>query len=176
MNKLFFFIIIFFVLCGIQSSVAGQLCNSPRVIVTDNRIESKNVMFKIFVDGIEYQCRLSHKKWHQLQISPPFILREDGLAASLTGAFWGNEKFCKNEPAFPSLFWEKLQKKISISVSEKNMTNIISNEKQDMFLLYFQEILNLEVFISATRQVHTLDLPSRRSATVVVNVIDVKQK
>ena len=74
------------------------------------------------------------------------------------------------------MFWRKLQEKISISASEKFMTNIITNKKQDMFLLYFQEILNLEVYSPATQQVHVLELPSRRSATVVVNFENMRQK
>lgn len=45
-----------------------------------------------------------------------------------------------------------------------------------MFLLYFQEILNLEVYSPATQQVHVLELPSRRSATVVVNFENMRQK
>lgn len=163
-------------LCGSTTSAVEQLCNLPQVVVTDNRIESKNIVFNISVEGIEYKCRLSHKKWHQLQISSPFVLHEDGLAASLTGAFWENENSYKNECGFPPLFWRKLQKKISISTSEKYMTNIITNKKQDMFMLYFQEILNLEVYSSATQQVHMLELPSRRSATVVVNFANIRQK
>lgn len=161
--------------CVSLALVAEQSCNSPQVIVTDNRINTKNAVFNISVDGVEYQCRLSHKKWHQLKISPPFVFREDGLAASLTGASFVNEKTYKNERSFSPLFWEQLQKKTSISVSEKYMTNIITNKRQDMFLLYFQEILNLDVFISTTGQVYTLELPSRRSATVVMNLMNRKR-
>lgn len=176
MNKLVFLIIISFILCGGKTSAVEQLCNLPQVVVTDNRIESKDIVYNISVEGIEYKCRLSHKKWHQLQISSPFVLQEDGLAASLTGAFWGNENSYKNKCSFPPLFWRKLQEKISISASEKFMTNIITNKKQDMFLFYFQEILNLEVYSPATQQVHVLELPSRRSATVVVNFENMRQK
>lgn len=174
MNKLFFLIIILFILYGSQTATAEQLCKSPQVVVTDNRIKSKNIVFNISVSDIEYKCQLSHKRWHQLQISPPFILREDGLMAFLTGALFVNGKLYKNEYPIPLLFWEKLQEKISVCASEKYTNNIIANKSQDMFLLYFQEILNLNIFIPATQQVYTFELPSHRSATVVINLVNIK--
>lgn len=174
MKKSFFFISILLVLCGSPLPAAEESRNSPQVVVTDNRIESKTVVFNFSVDDVEYKCTLSHKRWHQLQISPPFILREDGLAASLTGALFINEKSYQNECNLPPLFWEKLRGQTSICVSGEYMTNIITSKSQDMFLLYFQEILNLDVFISTTRQVNTLELPTHRSATVVLNFMNMK--
>ena len=174
MQKLFFLIIILFILYGSSTAIAEQLYNSTQIVVTDNRIKSKNIVFNISVDDIEYKCQISHKRWHQLRISPPFVLREDGLTASLTGAFFVNEKSYNNEYSLPSLFWERLQEKTSISNSEKYMTNIIINKSQDMFLLYFQEILNLDVFIPETQQECTFELPSHRSATVVMNLMSMK--
>ena len=174
MQKSFFLIIILFILYGSSTAIAEQLYNSTQIVVTDNRIKSKNIVFNFSVDDIEYKCQISHKRWHQLQISPPFVLREDGLTASLTGAFFVNEKLYKNEYTLPSLFWEKLQEKTSISTSEKYMTNIIVNKSQEMFLVYFQEILNLDVSIPETQQEYTFELPSHRSVTVVMNLMSMK--
>ena len=143
MNKLVFLIIISFILFGGKTSAVEQLCNLPQIVVTDNRIESKDIVYNISVEGIEYKCRLSHKKWHQLQISSPFVLQEDGLVASLTGAFWGDENSYKNKCGFPPLFLRKLQEKISISASEKFMTNIIANKKTRYVLALFSGDIKL---------------------------------
>ena len=78
MNKLVFLIIISFILCGGKTSAVEQLCNLPQVVVTDNRIESKDIVYNISVEGIEYKCRLSHKKWHQrMRPASPMVRKRD---------------------------------------------------------------------------------------------------
>ena len=56
----------------------------------------------------------------------------------------------------------------------ERFSNIIVNKSQEMFLVYFQEILNLDVSIPETQQEYTFELPSHRSATVVMNLMSMK--